>query len=167
MILSAQSIRRRRSLITPFVERTVSHGMTYGLSSAGYDIRVAESILLFPGEFFLGSSIERFSMHNDLLAQVADKSSWARKGLFVQNTIIEPGWCGYLTLEITNNSKNHLRLISGMPIAQIVFQLLDEPTEQPYRGKYNNQRAGAVRAIEEISHESGLEAIQQIGEGKT
>ena len=141
--------------------------MTYGLSSAGYDIRVAESIMLFPGEFFLGSSIERFSMHDDLLGEVADKSTWARKGLFVQNTRIEPGWCGYLTLELTNNSSDHIRLISGMPIAQIVFQLLDEPTEAPYKGKYQNQRARAVRAIEEISHESGLEAVQQNGEGKT
>jgi hypothetical protein len=96
MILSAQSIRKRRP-VEPFHERTVSHGKTFGLSAAGYDVRIREAVILRPGDFALASTLERFTMPDDLLARVADKSSWARKGLTVQNTVIEPGWFGFLT----------------------------------------------------------------------
>jgi dCTP deaminase len=150
MILSAQSIRRRRP-IDPFHERTVAHGKTYGLSAAGYDVRIRESVVLRPGDFALASTLERFTMPNDLLARVADKSSWARKGLTVQNTVIEPGWRGYLTLELANHGPNRLEIPAGAPIAQIIFELLDEPTEQPYTGRYQNQPPEPVAAIEETT----------------
>jgi dCTP deaminase len=148
MILSAQSIRKRRP-VDPFHERTVSHGKTFGLSAAGYDVRIREAVILRPGDFALASTLERFTMPDDLLARVADKSSWARKGLTVQNTIIEPGWRGYLTLELANHGQNRLVIEAGSPIAQIIFEMLDEPTEQPYAGKYQNQMPEPVAAIEE------------------
>lgn len=147
MILSAQSIRKRRP-VEPFHERTAHHGMTYGLSSAGYDVRIRERVVLRPGDFSLASTVERFTMPNDLLARVADKSSWARKGLTVQNTVVEPGWAGFLTLELANHGPNTLKIEAGLPIAQIIFELLDEPTEQPYSGKYQNQPPEPVHAIE-------------------
>lgn len=148
MILSAQSIRFRRPVF-PFYERTVLNGMTFGLSSAGYDVRIRERVVLRPGDFALASTVERFTMPNDLIARVADKSSWARKGLAVQNTVIEPGWTGWLTLELTNHGPNPLKILEGSPIAQIIFELLDEPTEQPYAGKYQHQPPEPVAAIEE------------------
>jgi len=157
MILSAQTIRRyceEHDLISPFHERTKYEGMTFGLSSAGYDVRVEFALnsifsyrVLNPGDFILASTIERFKMPNDLIASVADKSSWARRGLAVQNTIIEPGWAGWLTLELTNHGRETLRIEKGMAIAQIVFQRLDFPTDQPYEGKYQDQRRGPVAAI--------------------
>jgi len=146
MILPAQYIRIYKP-IKPFCERTKSWGMSYGLSAAGYDIRIAEDIMLFKGDFKLASSLEEFNMPNNLLAYVKDKSTWARQGLAVQNTFIEPGWKGYLTLELTNHSQLPITLRSGMPIAQIIFHQLIEPTEQPYDGKYQNQSAGAQRPI--------------------
>lgn len=146
MILSAQSIRKR-GIFTPFCERAHAHGMTYGLGPAGYDVRIAETILLHPGDFRLASTLERFDMPDDVLGKVSDKSTWARRGVVVQNTIIEPGWRGYLTLEIFNHAPEELLVKAGMPIAQIILQLLDAPTEQPYVGKYQDQRAGAVEAI--------------------
>jgi dCTP deaminase len=148
MILSAQSIRKRRP-VDPFHERTVSHGKTFGLSSAGYDVRIREAVILRPGDFSLASTVERFTMPNDLIARVADKSSWARKGLTVQNTVVEPGWRGYLTLELANHGPNRLVIEAGSPIAQIIFEMLDEPTDQPYAGKYQNQMPEPVSAIEE------------------
>ena len=161
MILSSQTIRRyceEQNLISPFYERTRHKGMTFGLSSAGYDVRIEfgqESLyshrILNPGDFILASTIERFKMPNDLIASVADKSSWARRGLAVQNTIIEPGWEGWLTLELTNHGKETLRIEKGMAIAQVVFQKLDFPTEQSYLGKYQDQRRGPVGAIHETS----------------
>lgn len=148
MILSAQSIRKR-GIFTPFCERTHEYGMTYGLGPAGYDVRVAEPVVLPPHTAKLASTLEHFSMPNDLLGKVADKSSWARRFLAVQNTIIEPGWRGFLTLELSNHSDDHIVIPAGAPIAQIIFQLLDEPTEAPYSGKYQDQRTGAVEAIYE------------------
>lgn len=139
MILSAQSLRRRSGIIFPFHERTVLNGMTFGLSPAGYDIRIAQSIVIPHHGFYLASSIERFDMPADILARVADKSSWARRGICVQNTVIEPGWRGYLTLEITNHSLSPVEIECGSPIAQIIFEQLDEPTDLPYSGKYQDQ----------------------------
>lgn len=171
MILSAQTIRRRnqnlklsgRHLFEPFNERTRSHGMTYGLGPAGYDVRIEfdehgliEEHVMRPGEQLLASTIEHFDVPNDLLAKVHDKSTWARHFLFVQNTVIEPGWSGYLTVEITNDGLEDIVLKRGMPIGQIVFHQLDQASELAYnrdedRGKYMNQRRGPVRAIMENS----------------
>jgi dCTP deaminase len=148
VILSAQSIRKRKP-IYPFFARTTFAGMTYGLGPAGYDVRIAERVKLRPGEFSLASTVEQFDMPNDLLAIVHDKSTWARKGLALQNTVIEPGWRGFLTLELTNHGHNTLDIIAGSPIAQIVFHLLDQPTDQAYSGKYQDQQSGPVAAIME------------------
>ena len=162
MIASAQTIRERQPIL-PFLERGKHNGMTFGLGPAGYDIRAAEDIDLLPGGFQLGSSLEQFIMPNDMLGVVHDKSSWARKGLALQNTVIEPGWKGYLTLEYTNHLPsvgehlrnsggwpwNHILIKRGDPIAQIIFHMLDKPTDQPYNGKYQNQAAGPQEAIHE------------------
>jgi dCTP deaminase len=133
-------------MIVPFNERTTEAGMTYGLSAAGYDVRIDQTLSIKPGETALASTMERFHMPNDLLAHVADKSTWARQFLTVQNTIIEPGWAGHLTLELCNHSPLIIAIHRGMPIAQIIFMKLDKPTEQPYVGKYQDQERGAQPA---------------------
>lgn len=145
MIASAQTIRVMRP-VEPFFERTESHGMTFGLGPAGYDVRIAEALTILPGEFHLASTIEHFTMPNDHLAMVADKSTWAREGLAVQHTVIEPGWRGWLTLELTNHGPDPITLHCGHPIAQIVFHRLDQPTELPYNGRYQDQEAGPQQA---------------------
>lgn len=159
MILRAQSIRHRcgaegnkprpsdwKPMVVPCHEKTILHGMSYGVSPAGYDIRVAEAITLFGHGFTLASSVELFNMPNDVLGRVADKSSWARLGIAVQNTVIEPGWRGYLTLELSNNYHDVITIQAGSPIAQVIFELLDGPTDTPYEGKYQDQPAGVVKA---------------------
>jgi len=146
-VASAQTLRKIRP-VHPFEERTKhDSGFTYGLGPAGYDIRVAQDITVPPGSFVLASSLEHFDMPLDLLGVIHDKSTWARMGLVVQNTVIEPGWRGHLTLELTNHLITHPqpRIIpGGTPIAQVVFHLLDEPTTQPYPhdGKYQDQGIG-------------------------
>ncbi len=162
MILSAQTIRHRcvnGSMITPFHERTIINGKTFGLGAAGYDVRVEfkrGNIIRFAGSaypegthFMLASTMERFSMPHNVMGVVHDKSSWARKGLTVQNTVIEPGWRGFLTLELIYHGEHDLIVTAGDPIAQIVFHRLDDVTEQPYIGKYQNQERGPQEAIEE------------------
>ncbi len=145
MILSGQSIRKR-GIISPFNERSVAFGMSYGVSSCGYDIRIAERIALSAGECRLASSIEHFDMPNDIAANVTDKSTLARQFIAVQNTIIEPGWRGFLVLEISNHGKTSVTIEAGSPISQIIFHLLDEATERPYSGKYQDQGPGVVPA---------------------
>jgi dCTP deaminase len=178
-VLSAQSIRHRCNLefedlqflgIAPWEPVSKqAMGMSYGLTAAGYDIRVGElpdgterivreSIWLHPGEFVLIASLERVKVPHDLQVIVHDKSSWARQGLALQNTVLEPGWEGYITLELSNHGKKPLRIIRGQPIAQLVFHQLDAPTDRPYTGKYQNQGAAPTEAIaapsvEEVSDE--------------
>jgi dCTP deaminase len=145
VILSAQSIRKRLR-IQPFHERAVSNGRTFGLSGCGYDVRLAQTLWVWPLWGRLGSIIEHLSIPDDLCAEVKDKSTNARRFITVQNTIIEPGWHGYLTVEITHHRPWPVRIRAGTPIAQIVFKQLDEPTAQPYRGRYQGQSRGPQKA---------------------
>jgi dCTP deaminase len=153
MIIPAQEIRKlcfKRDMINPFFERTRSVGMTYGLSPAGYDIRLDERVELTQSRpFVLASSVEHFNIPNDVLAQVCDKSSLARQGLCVLNTVIEPGWRGFLTLELLYHGHGRFSLSAGAPIAQIIFMRLESRTQQPYEGKYQDQERGAVPARED------------------
>jgi len=150
MILSGQSIQNL-NIMRPFIGRTRYKGMTFGCGSAGYDVRVEfqdtqKQIYLGPGDFILGSTMDKFNMPLDVLGIVHDKSTWARRGLAVQNTVIEPGWRGFLTLELTNHGPVGLTIEAGMPIAQIVFHWVDKPTTG-YEGKYQDQRRRPVEAI--------------------
>lgn len=140
-VLSGQTIRRLRP-IEPFHEREVANGMSFGLGPAGYDVRIAEDFTMTPGKFVLASTMEQFTMPDDCIAYVKDKSTWARRGICLQNTVIEPGWRGFLTLEITHHGNAFVRITAGDPIAQIVFHRLDEPAERPYNGKYQDQERG-------------------------
>lgn len=136
--------------VEPFHERTIVNGLSYGLSACGYDIRVEQELDLAPGQFTLASSIERFRMPNNLVAFPHDKSTWARRGLAVQNTVIEPGWEGYLTLELTNHGRDRLHIQAGDPIAQIIFHQLSGDVGRAYNGKYQNQPAVPVPAKMEL-----------------
>lgn len=145
-VLSAQTIRRL-GLVSPLREAFRDElGNSGGLGPCGYDITLAFDINMNPGNFRLTSAEEMFEMPNDVMGVVHDKSSLARRGVAVQNTVIEPGWRGHLTLEITNHGAGILAMLRGSAIAQVLFHRLDEPTEMPYRGKYQDQPAGPVEA---------------------
>ena len=154
-VASANTLKKLRPF-EPFIEESKrQNGMSYGLSHCGYDIRVQKfwfgddvvegRVYLGPGKFLLASSLEKFIMPKNYVAIVHDKSTWARKGLAAQNTVIEPGWEGYLTLELTNHSEEELTITSGDPIAQIIFHKIDEEVDG-YNGKYQNQEDKPVAA---------------------
>lgn len=153
--IRAASLDNPSPLISPFCERTV-HGETgtsYGVSFCGYDIRIDQSILLDEdSQFLLASTVEQFHMPNYLNGVVHDKSSLIRRGLAVHNTVLEPGWRGFLTLEIKfhpTKDRRHLTLPAGAPIAQVMFHRLDARPEGLYTGKYQDQQRGPVEAKKE------------------
>jgi dCTP deaminase len=151
-VLSAQSIRKYsltgRALVSPLDEAGKdSLGNSYDLSACGVDLRLDTELRLEPGWFRLASTREYFDLPADLVGIVHDKSSLARKGIAVQNTVAEPGWCGYLTLEITNHGYETITFPAGSAIAQLIFHRLDEPTELIYSGKYQNQQRGPQEAL--------------------
>lgn len=140
------------------------HGVSYGLSEAGYDIRIKQSIqftkendgrrivgVMNPdgpyfeeGRFVIASTVEEFDMSNWLVGVVHDKSTWARRGLSVFNTVIEPGWKGYLTLELVYHGNEELVIPAGAGIAQVLFH--DLASRGFYEGKYQNQEDQPVEA---------------------
>lgn len=151
-VLSAQSLMERslrydQPIRGMIFEKRLVRGKSFGLSACGYDIRCAQTVRMYSGYFTLVSSVEEFNMPHDLVGIVHDKSTWAREGLAVQNTVIEPGWRGFLTLELT--SALPLVIQRDDPIAQIIFHKLDEPSILPYDGKYQDQPNTPVKAIKE------------------
>jgi dCTP deaminase len=118
--------------------KRTSHGVSFGMSEAGYDIRIKQTVWLHPFKrFTLASSVERFNMPDNLVGIVHDKSTWARRGVSVFNTVIEPGWGGWLTLEIVYHGIKPIRIPAGAGIAQVIFHELVETDK--YSGKYQNQ----------------------------
>jgi len=132
------------------------HGVSWGLSEAGYDIRIKQDIHFKPNQFFqmqmdcsvngvitrgtkftLASAIEEFDMPDCLVAIVHDKSTWARQGLSVFNTVIEPGWKGWLTLELVYHGNTELIIPAGSGIAQVIFHRTSNKVK--YEGRYQNQ----------------------------
>ena len=106
-----------------------------------------EPFILHPGEFVLGSTLERIRLPNDLVARLEGKSSLGRLGLLIHSTagFIDPGWDGHVTLELSNVANLPITIYYGMKIGQISFMQLTEPTSTPYGtsslgSKYQGQR---------------------------
>ena len=117
-----------------------------------------EPFILHPGEFVLGSTLERVRLPDDLVARLEGKSSLGRLGLLIHSTAgyVDPGWDGYLTLELSNVANLPITIYPGMKIGQISFFRLTTAAEVPYgsertRSKYQGQRGPtASRFFEEF-----------------
>jgi dCTP deaminase len=106
-----------------------------------------EPFVLHPGEFVLGSTLERITLPDDVVARLEGKSSLARLGLVIHSTagFIDAGFDGDVTLELSNVATLPILLHPGMKIAQLAFFQLDRPAERPYGSgevgsKYQGQR---------------------------
>ncbi len=100
-----------------------------------------QPFILHPGEFVLGTTLERIGIPNDLVARLEGKSSLGRLGLLIHSTAgyIDPGWFGDITLELSNVSRLPITIYAGMRIGQLSFQQLTTPVDTPYSGKYQGQ----------------------------
>jgi dCTP deaminase len=90
--------------------------------------------ILHPGEFVLGSTLERVTLPDDLVARLEGKSSLGRLGLLIHSTagFIDPGWDGHVTLELSNVANLPITIYRGMKIGQLSFVRMTEPAETPY-----------------------------------
>ncbi|HVO11220.1 MAG TPA: dCTP deaminase [Vicinamibacteria bacterium] len=164
---------RERGMIDPFCEKQVREGViSYGLSSYGYDVRIADEFKIFtninhtivdpkdfdprsfvdvkgeqcivpPNSFALARSVEYFRIPRDVIVVCLGKSSYARCGIIVNVTPLEPEWEGIVTLEVSNTTPLPARIYAGEGIAQMLFFQGDEACETSYadrRGKYQAQR---------------------------
>jgi dCTP deaminase len=98
------------------------------------EIEGDEPFILHPGEFVLGSTLERVTLPDDLVARLEGKSSLGRLGLLIHSTagFIDPGWDGHVTLELSNVANLPITIYYGMKIGQLSFVQLTEPAERPY-----------------------------------
>ena len=161
----------RGGMIEPFVERQVREGVvSFGLSSYGYDIRVADEFKIFtninytvidpkafdprsfvdvqadvciipPNSFALARTIEYFRIPRDVLTLCLGKSTYARCGIIVNVTPFEPEWEGTATLEISNTTPLPAKIYANEGIAQVLFFQSDEPCETSYRDKKGKYQA--------------------------
>ena len=105
------------------------------------------AFILHPGEFVLGSTLERVALPDDLVARLEGKSSLGRLGLLIHSTagFVDAGWDGHLTLELSNVANLPIALYPGMKIGQISFLRMTPPADAPYGSKsvgskYQGQR---------------------------
>jgi len=152
-------------MIEPFVDSQVSAGVvSFGLSSYGYDIRVADEFKVFtninstvidpkkfdprsfvdiksdvcivpPNSFALARTIEYFRIPRDVLTVCLGKSTYARCGIIVNVTPFEPEWEGFVTLEISNTTPLPAKIYANEGLAQVLFFQSDEPCERSYADK--------------------------------
>jgi dCTP deaminase len=175
-VMSDRWIRKmavEQRMIEPFTETQVRAGViSYGLSSYGYDVRIADEFKIFtninhtvvdpkdfdprsfvdvkakeciipPNSFALARSVEYFRIPRDILVVCVGKSSYARCGIIVNVTPLEPEWEGIVTLEVSNTTPLPARIYAGEGIAQFLFFEGNEPCETSYadkKGKYQAQQ---------------------------
>ena len=158
-------------MIEPFVESQTRTGVvSYGVSSYGYDIRVADDFKVFtniyntvvdpkcfdprsfvdikaevciipPNSFALARTIEYFRIPRDVLTVCLGKSTYARCGIIVNVTPFEPEWEGHVTIEISNTTPLPAKIYANEGIAQVLFFQSDEPCETSYRDKKGKYQA--------------------------
>ncbi|WP_298400807.1 dCTP deaminase [uncultured Chloroflexus sp.] len=159
-------------MIEPFVDHQVRQGViSYGLTSYGYDMRVTDHFKVFtnvynalvdpknfdprsfvdiraeyvdipPNSFALAQSLEYFRIPRTVSCIVIGKSSYARCGIIINVTPLEPEWEGHVTIEISNTTPLPARIYANEGIGQVLFLESDEPCEVSYadkKGKYQGQ----------------------------
>ena len=162
----------KKGMIRPFIQKQIRKGkISYGLSSFGYDARVSNEFKIFtnvnseivdpknfkpsnfvskhvaeciipPNSFVLASTIEYFKIPKDVLVICLGKSTYARCGIIVNVTPLEPGWEGHVTLEFSNTTPLPAKIYANEGVAQFVFLQGNERPDISYsdrKGKYMRQ----------------------------
>ena len=175
-----KKMAKENSMITPFEDSQISDSkISFGVSSYGYDARVsnefkiftnvnseivdpknfkptnfitknAEECIIPPNSFVLASTVEYFKIPNDVLVICLGKSTYARCGIIVNVTPLEPGWEGHVTLEFSNTTPLPAKIYANEGVAQFIFLKGNEPPDTTYadrKGKYMGQRGVTLPKI--------------------
>lgn len=164
-------------------EKTRVGALSHGLGSYGYDARLGEefgsiigspttpisadhpptlrkvttlkgdNFVIHPGEFLLAHTHETFRLPNNVIGLVRDKSTYARLGLAVQNTVLESGWHGQVTLELSNHGPRPIFLFVGRGITQVQFHV-GNACKVPYKDGFQGEM-GVVVSAADIKKEKG------------
>jgi dCTP deaminase len=170
-----------KGMIEPFSDKQVREGViSFGLSSYGYDMRIADEFKIFtgkhntivdpkaldpksfvdfkgdvcvipPNSFVLGRSAEYFRIPRETIAICLGKSTYARCGIIINVTPLEPEWEGYVTIEISNTAPVHIKIYANEGIAQVLFLEASEVCETSYAdkaGKYQAQKKITLAKME-------------------
>lgn len=170
-----------QGMIEPFVDSQVREGViSYGLTSYGYDLRVADQFKVFtnvwnvvvdpkcfdprsfvdiqaeycdipPNSFALARSVEKFRVPRNVSCIIIGKSTYARCGVILNLTPLEPEWSGYVTIEISNTTPLPARIYANEGIGQVLFFESDEECEVSYadkKGKYQGQQGIVLPRID-------------------
>lgn len=120
-------------------------------SSFAQNMRVVEvpsgdPFIVQPGEFILGVTEEKITVPDDLVVRVEGRSSLGRLGIIVHSTagFVDPGFCGTITLEISNLNRMPVALYPGMRVCQLAFETMSSPAEMPYHKKPGSKYQGQV-----------------------
>jgi dCTP deaminase len=166
-----RKMAKEAAMIAPFEDRQVRQGViSFGLSSYGYDIRIADEFKIFtninttivdpkdfdlrsfvdvkgpvclipPNSFALGRSVEYFKIPRSVMTICLGKSTYARCGIITNVTPFEPEWEGFVTLEISNTTPLPAKIYSNEGIAQVLFFESDEVCEVSYADKKGKYQA--------------------------
>lgn len=131
-----------------------STGIITMKNEINYKVIETDTYILLPGQFVLATTMEYFSLPNNLTAFVEGRSSLGRMGLFIQNAgWVDPGFKGEITLELFNANRCAIELKSGRRVGQLVFAEMDNDALKPYNGKYQGQRgATGSRVFMDVSN---------------
>ena len=168
-----KNLALEEDMISPFEDKQIREGkISYGLSSFGYDARVSEEFKIFtnvnseivdpknfkstnfvtkngpicvipPNSFALARTVEHFKIPKDILVICLGKSTYARCGIIVNVTPLEPEWEGHVTLEFSNTTSLPAKIYANEGVAQFIFLESDEVCETSYKdraGKYQGQK---------------------------
>jgi len=170
---------REHRMIEPFEEHQVRSGISYGVSSYGYDIRVADEFKIFtsvnstivdpkrfdeqsfvdfkgdvclvpPNSFVLARTVEYFRIPRSVLTLCLGKSTYARCGIIVNVTPFEPEWEGTATLEISNTTPLPAKIYANEGIAQVIFFESDEVCQTSYADKKGKYQAQRAITLPKI-----------------
>ncbi len=170
----------RKGMISPYSEKQVRKGViSYGVSSYGYDMRITDEFKIFtninttlidpkkfdpqsfidfrgavcivpPNSFALATSVEYFKIPRETIVICLGKSTYARCGIIVNVTPLEPEWEGHVTIEISNTTPLPVKVYANEGIAQLIFLGADERCERSYAdksGKYQAQKGITLAKI--------------------
>ena len=168
-----EKMAKEHAMISPFEDKQVrGNSISYGISSYGYDARVADEFKIFtnvntevvdpknfkptsfitkksseciipPNSFVLASTVEYFKIPNDIMVICLGKSTYARCGIIVNVTPLEPSWCGHVTLEFSNTTPLPAKIYANEGACQFIFLKGNERPNTTYadrEGKYMDQK---------------------------